>query len=447
MSMAIQASCCQKMATAVEVRGSSALSYRSGIPEGKAMNYDIVVAGAGIIGLNIAYQCARRGSQRILILDRGAGVGEGSTGASSAVCRHRYSADNLTTVARDGIFAYRHWQEYVGLTSPRASFQNEGVLWMPCDQGDWAPRESQRLTGLGIRSEVLSADDTRARFPAFSNCTRPPNLLTGESHDCDHQGLNLLELDGGYIDPVSAAQDLVDACRHRGVSLRFGEELLAVERNHDQTHTLVLSGGDKITTPLLINATGPWCESINTMVGLTHSWTLTPTRIQVFHLDRPSTLSGQIPVTVDTAGGIYFRTQNRGQQLIVSSILEADEQEVIADPNEFQRTTEDDFAAQKLHALQHRLPGLNLSSKPNGYCGLYTINRQDVHPVLGPTSIDGYWVANGFSGHGFKLAPAIGAMVARALLGKSAQFDSSAPLEFLSIDREPVAVDSLSVMA
>jgi len=411
------------------------------------MNYDIVVVGAGIIGLNIAYQCARRGSQRILVLERGAGVGEGSTGASSAVCRHRYSADNLTTLARDGIFAYRHWQEYLDLSAPRAAFQNEGVLWMPCDQGNWARRESQRLSALEIRNEILSADDTRERFPAFSTCTRPPDLLTGEVHDCDHSGLNVLELDGGYIDPVSAAQDLTEACTQRGVTVRFSQQLQTVERNHDQTHTLKLSGGDMVTTPLLINAAGPWCESLNNMVGFKHSWTLTPTRIQVFHLDRPSTLAGQIPVTVDTAGGIYFRTQNRGQQLIVSSILEADEEEVIEDPDVFQRTTDDDFAAQKLHALQHRLPGLDLRSKPSGYCGLYTINRQDVHPVLGPTDIDGYWVANGFSGHGFKLAPAIGAMVAGALLGTSDGFDTSVPLGFLSIDRTPIAVDSLSVMA
>ncbi|WOJ95481.1 FAD-dependent oxidoreductase [Congregibacter brevis] len=411
------------------------------------MNYDIVIVGAGIIGLNIAYQCARRGNLRILVLERGAGVGEGSTGASSAACRHRYSADDLTVLARDGINAYRHWQEYLALDATRASFQNEGVLWMPCDNGEWAHREFQRLGDLGIRSEILTADETSDRFPAFATCTRYPDLITGNDHPCDHGGFNLFEKDGGYIDPVSAAQDLVDALRERGVELRFNTQLVSIQREDGGTHSMTLANGDIVNTALVVNAAGPWCESLNTMAGFEHPWSLTPTRIQVFHLDRPSTLEGQIPVTVDTAGGIYFRTQNRGQQLIVSSILEADEEEVVENADDFSRETDDTFGAQKLHALQHRLPGLDLRTKPSGYCGLYTINRQDVHPVLGPTSIEGYWVANGFSGHGFKLAPAIGAMVARGLLGEIRDFDTEVPLSFLSVNRTPLAVDSLSVMA
>ena len=115
------------------------------------------------------------------------------------------------------------------------------------------------------------------------------------------------------------------------------------------------------------------------------------------------------------AGGIYFRTQNNGQQLVVGSVREEDETEVVADPDDFQTETDDDFEVRILHALHHRLPALAYRGQVRGYCGLYTTNREDVHPVLGPTELDGFWVANGFSGHGFKLAPAIGSMLAQAL--------------------------------
>ena len=71
----------------------------------------------------------------------------------------------------------------------------------------------------------------------------------------------------------------------------------------------------------------------------------------------------------------------------------------------------------------------------------------NVHPILGPTAIEGFWVANGFSGHGFKLGPAIGAMVARAITGDSADFDTEVPWQFLSIDRDPITADSRSVLA
>ena len=79
-------------------------------------SYDVVIAGAGIIGLSIAWQLARRSALSIAVLEKGAGVGEGSTGASSSICRTRYSIDETLLLARDGIHACplagrRPWRE------------------------------------------------------------------------------------------------------------------------------------------------------------------------------------------------------------------------------------------------------------------------------------------------------------------------------------------------
>jgi glycine/D-amino acid oxidase-like deaminating enzyme len=82
-----------------------------------------------------------------------------------------------------------------------------------------------------------------------------------------------------------------------------------------------------------------------------------------------------------------------------------------------------------------------------GIAGLYTINRTDVHPVVGPSGVDGYWLANGLSGHGFKLAPMIGSMVAQALTGERAPFDTDVPMSLLAVDREPIEVAAKSVLA
>jgi len=79
---------------------------------------------------------------------------------------------------------------------------------------------------------------------------------------------------------------------------------------------------------------------------------------------------------------------------------------------------------------------------------LYTTNLTDVHPIVGRTPIDGFFVANGFSGHGFKLGPAIGSLLAQAITGQqSTDFDTSVDSEFLAFDRLPIQVDSKSVLA
>ena len=81
---------------------------------GSTSQYDIVIIGAGIIGLNTALQLTRRTSASIAVLEKSNSLGAGSTGASSAICRHRYSLDETVLLAKHGIDAYRNWQEYLG---------------------------------------------------------------------------------------------------------------------------------------------------------------------------------------------------------------------------------------------------------------------------------------------------------------------------------------------
>lgn len=409
--------------------------------------YDVTIVGAGIIGLSIAWQLARRSDLDILVLEKGAGTGEGSTGASSAVCRFRYSMDDMVHLARDGIDAYRQWQQFTGLTSPRARFHNDGTLWMTGSDREWAGREHARLQKLGIRTEVLDDADIEHRFPALNTCVLPPDLATGESHDCVGGGRHLFELDGGHVDPVAAADDLLQACRSAGVDVRFNARVETIDTRGGRVQGVGLASGEAIMTPLLINAAGPWCNNLFRAAGLDLEWNLEPTRIQVLYLDRPGEVPGHIPVTADLAGGIYFRTQNRGQQLVVGSVLEEDERELVEDPDNFQLTPDDDFQQCKLHLLHHRLKNMPYRGKVRGYCGLYTVNRNDVHPILGETELKGFWAANGFSGHGFKLAPAIGSMFAQAICGESREFDTGIPMSLFSIDREPFALASLSVVA
>ena len=290
---------------------------------------DIVIAGAGVIGMCIAVQVARRSNARILVLDKAATPGEGSTGASSAVCRHKYSRSETVLLARDGIDAYRHWGDFVQLPNPLAQFSHSGMVWLGDGRPDWPAQEAQRLAGLGVRVEVL--DDA--------------------------------------------------------------------------------------------------------------------TRIQMVHIDRPEGVQGDLPVVCDPAGGIYFRTQNRGQQIIVGSVLESDELESVKNPDDYATYADDDYIRMKLYYLEHRLRGMGDIRRPRGYSGLYTINRVDYHPIVGPTPIDGFFVANGCSGHSFKLAPAIGSLIAQMLAGRADRFDTGVDPGYLAFDREPIKLDSHNVLA
>jgi len=408
---------------------------------------DVVVIGAGIIGLSIAWQIARRSAFKVTVLEKGAGVGEGSTGASSAICRCRYSLNEMIHLARDGIAAYQRWSEFTGLEQPRARFHDDGVLWFTGEETSWAEREAPRLEAAGVRAEILDDQALAERFPLLDPCILAPDFETGEDHDCRGGGRHLFETNGGYVDPVAAAQDLVDAARDAGVDVRFRAPVASISTRSGRVTGVELACGTVVEAPIVINAAGPWCASLTATTGLNLPWNLVPTRIQVLHWDLPEGPVGDLPVTADLASGIYFRRQNNGHQLIVSSVLEQDEREAVADPDRFERVHDDDFELIKMHALRHRLPGLPFRGRVNGYSGLYTVNRDDAHPILGETELPGYWVANGFSGHGFKIAPAVGSLFAQAITGERASFDSDVPMAFFAPDREPIELASVSVLA
>jgi sarcosine oxidase, subunit beta len=408
---------------------------------------DVVVIGAGIIGMSAAFQMARRSKARIVVLEKGVGPGEGSTGASSAVCRFRYSYAEIVQLAKDGIGAYRNWAEFLGNAAPNARFQRIGVVWLSGER-DWSVREAARLAGLGIAADALDDAALGEAFPDLSPCTVPPDLVGGEAHDCRGGATHLFERDGGYMEPVDALQDLIAAARARGVDVRFSSPAADIVAEGGAVTGVRLADGGTIGCGAVVMAAGPWCLPFLDRHGLGGRWPLEPTRIQIAHIDRPAELRGELPACIDPVGGIYFRPQNRGQQIIVGSVLEEDEKEGVAAPDEFARYADDEFIRPKLHALQHRLRLPEIRGHVRGYSGLYTINRADMHPIVGPTPIAGLHVANGCSGHGFKLAPAIGALIARHVTGVALpDFDTSMDPAFLAYDREPIRLAALNVLA
>ena len=193
--------------------------------------------------------------------------------------------------------------------------------------------------------------------------------------------------------------------------IRFGIEVTEVLADGTKVTGIVGRTHLNLAAGWVINASGPWCNRFLDQIDLDFPWTLTPTRIQVLYLDRPEEVQLPIPVCVDMAGGIYFRPQNLSAQIVLGSTLIGDEQEALENPDDFNRNTDSKFENARLHALHHRIKSWPYRGRIRGYSGIYTVNQEDFHPVVGTTAMPGFIVANGFSGHGFKLAPAVGSLM------------------------------------
>jgi len=407
---------------------------------------DVVIIGGGIIGMSIAHQIARRSVLRVVVLEKGAGLGEGSTGGSSAITRQRYSKLESIRVARDGNIIWRNWADYTGLSEPVGRFHDIGVLWMMHDTIAEVEADRDRLVAEGIDAVKVGAADLKKLYPGMSACMVPFDLTGEIEHECADGDAFLIERDTGFFDATGALLDVATAARAGGVDVRMRAEVIDVTVAGGRATGVTLADGTSIDAPLIVNAAGPWCNRISKMAGLDYAWDLVPTRIQVIYRALPVAVPRPIPVTCDAPGGVYFRPEAGDGQIILGSLLEEDELET-ADPDRYNQAADRSFIDTKIHALHHRLPDLPYVGVPGGMASLYTVNRQDVLPIVGPTEIDGFLVVNGFSGHGFKESQVIASMMAQWITGERAAFDTDVPMDFFSIDRDPIDIAEHTVLA
>ena len=407
---------------------------------------DVVIIGGGIIGMSIAHQIARRSNLKVIVLEKGVGLGEGSTGGSSAITRQRYSKLESIRVARDGNVIWRNWAEYTGLSEPVGTLHDIGVLWMMHDSIQGVEADKDRLVAEGIDAVMVDAADLKKLYPGVSACMVPFDLTGEIEHECADGDAFLIERDTGFFDATGALLDVATAARAGGVDVRMRTEVVDVSVVGGRATGVTLADGSSIDAPMIVNAAGPWCNRISEMAGLETSWDLVPTRIQVLYRALPADVPRPIPVICDAPGGVYFRPEAGDGQIILGSLLEDDELEV-ADPDRYNQAADRAFIDTKIHALHHRLPDLPYLGVPGGMASLYTVNRQDVLPIVGPTAIDGFAVVNGFSGHGFKESQVIASMMAQWITDERADLDTDVPMEFFSIDRDPIDIAEHTVLA
>ena len=166
--------------------------------------------------------------------------------------------------------------------------------------------------------------------------------------------------------------------------------------------------------------------------------TIRPTRVHIAIRDRPAEVVGEIPVFVSAADQIYGRPEGNGGQFIVGSIAPQDESEPVDDPDNFDTDASLEFRERMMHKLHHRF-AMKSRGSVRGYAALYTVNTDDWHPIVDAIGPDGYFVANGFSGHGFKLGPSVGAMIGRMMTGVELPDDPPVDARYFAADRKPIS--------
>jgi glycine/D-amino acid oxidase-like deaminating enzyme len=348
--------------------------------------FDVGIVGAGVHGASAAFHLAARGVS-VVIFERDAPAG-GPTGASSAVCRAYYTNPFLAAVARDSI---RMLRDSVELTGVDAGFRRTGLLFLhpPEDEED-VRAAVDRLNGLGIPTEMLDRDALAQAYPMF---------------DRAGIGVGAFELDAGYADPHATTDGLFRRAVALGAVARLGRPVVSVAEGRGGV-SVATAEGERTSCGRLLIAAGPWSKGFAAQVGADLPLSVERHVVATFRWAGVE----PAPAHGDLVGGYYFRPE--GDDLyLVGSLHAAPE----ADPGAFDREIREGEIRGLAEAVVRRVPHLAASESHGGWASLYDVSP-DWQPMIGEVAPNVFLDA-GTSGHGFKLAPALGKHVADLVTG------------------------------
>ena len=392
---------------------------------------DAVVIGAGVIGASTAYELAKTG-RRVLVVDKLAGPGQGSTSASSAVVRFNYSTRDGVAAAWESKHHWADWAGHLGVRSgggPLARFRRTGLVMLDVPVAPM-DRVLAMFDDVGVPYEVWDAAELAARVPGIDTGRYwPPKRLDDEAFWAEPAGKlgAFFNPDAGFIDdPQLAAVNLVDAASRAGVGFLFRHQVTGVRKAGERGAAggrvagLDLAGGERIDTPVVVNVGGPWSSALNRLAGVGEDFTISvrPMRQEVHHVPAPPGFNdGQRlgPVVADLDLGIYVRGTPGDGMLVGGTEPECEPLQWLEDPEDAHpHPTTALYEAQVTRAAR-RFPLLKIPGTPRGITGVYDV-ASDWTPVYDRTSLDGFYVAMGTSGNQFKNAPLAGRFMA-AIIG------------------------------
>lgn len=359
---------------------------------------DVVVIGGGVNGTSIAMHLARMGAGKALLLEKGHLAG-GASGRSGAMVREHYLHPTLVRMAMEASQIFHNFADAVG---GDARFIETGRALFFGERDEGAARANVEMNReLGVNIRTLIPSDLAEIVPEA-------NL--------DGIALGVYEPVSGYADPVATTYAYANRAMEYGAEIVTG---CAVTDIRVQGGRVVGVDTDEgfVEADAVIAATGPWVNRLAAPLG--ESLPIAPTRVQMVHLRRPPSLEGLNTNIIDYTTGAYFRV-DAGYGTLVGGENVDDLNEVV-NPDGFGLNADHDTIVKFWERAKLRFPDFSAATQRGGYGSLYDMTP-DGNPILDKSAnIEGLYWAVGFSGHGFKLSPVVGRMVAELVMhGESA---------------------------
>ncbi|MGZ3620276.1 MAG: NAD(P)/FAD-dependent oxidoreductase [Candidatus Binataceae bacterium] len=365
---------------------------------------EVIVVGAGVVGCSLAFHLARSGA-RVTVFDKAGEVCAGMSARSGALLRMHYTFAPEAELAWKSLGYFANWEAMVGRDAERrgCGFVRTGFAIVVGPPNVEKLRANvAMMRAVGIDTSVVEPAELQSLEPAIN---------------VDDVALAAYEPQSGYADPLATTRSMAEAAARHGAAFKLGVPIDAIEAASGRIRGVVDAAGIRYAADAVCVAAGPWTDRLLKPLGAAIG--IRAERAQIAFFKRPPALKHC--GCIDTISGSYFRPQGDAETLIGLGDVKA---EYEPDPDSFREDNDADFVTEVAERLAHRVPSMAGAGYSRGHAGIYDVSP-DSRAVMGPVpEAGGLYVAAGFSGTGFKTAPAVGAAMAELILaGRSTTVD------------------------
>lgn len=377
---------------------------------------DVVIVGGGVVGSSIAYHLRQDGfSGRIVIVERDSSYTRASSNLAMGGIRQQFGSAVNIQLAQYSIAFYREFDARTRAAGhiSHAWFRQRGYLFLvDAPHAEQFERRYQVLTSRGARTRRLTVDEIRAMLP---------DLYT------DDLVFGLIGPDDGYANPREVLKGFRAAARAAGVEY-LEADVVEIRRSGSRVAGITSRAGERLDAPVVVNAAGPFAAAVARLAGVEQP--VLPVRQHLFRCDLPRLWPYRWPMTIDP-GGVHWRHDD--------PVEPGQPDRLILAKTKLDEPAGENFACDRSRWLADfypdlvtRVPAFRDVKLVEGWAGLYEMTP-DHNPMLGEhPHLKGFFMANGFSGHGLMMAPATGKVMSELIrCGRSETVDVTP----LSIER------------
>ncbi len=379
--------------------------------------YDVIMVGGGVMGCATAYYLMRMDAGlRVAIVEMDPTYEKASTPLSDGNARMQFNIKENVQMSQYGLEVMDRFAEEMAVDDdkPDIAFHRQGNLFLVDEVGREEAEAGLALQqSLGCQVEWLTPDEIKQRHPLCD----PAGCVGGTFGTQD-----------GTLDPWA----MLMAYKKKAVSLgaRFIQaEVTEVRRNAGTVSGVRLSSGEELNAKFVLNSAGAWATRIAQTVGV--DLPIEPTKRQVFVLETMARPEGILP-GLFAPSGLYIFHERDNTFTCGKSLPD--------DPIGFEFTWDRRVFINTLWPeLVELVPAFDRLKVARGWAGLYAVNTFDGNAILGEwPELGGFFLANGFSGHGFQQCHAVGRYIAELILGQTPALDLSIFSPQRILDNKPV---------